>query len=196
MQTFEILLGGVRIERVTKFEYLGVTLDQHMIWHEQVESIGKKVAKRLGILSRIRYYLTLEAANSIYNTMIQPIFDYDTSWGVLSEVCKNELQRLQNRAARIVLRRNRTENCLSSLNWLHLSTRMKIHRCILVFKILNNCVPVYINNYFTKNSSVHSFNTRHKDNFVLPKVKREFGKRTFRFTGAKDYNDLSTDITS
>ena len=113
-----------------------------------------------------------------------------------SKIYNNELQRLQNRAARIVLRRNRTENCLSSLNWLHLSTRRKIHRCVLaLFKILNNCVPVYLNNYFTKNSNVHSFNTRHKDNFVLPKVKRELGKRTFRFAGAKDHNDLSTDIT-
>ena len=138
--------------------------------------------------------MTLEAANSVYNTLIQPISDYaDTSWGVLSEACNNELQRLQNRAARIVLRRNRTENCLSSLNWLHLSTRRKI-RCVLVFKILNNCVPVYFNDYFTKNSNVHSFNTRHKNNFVLPKVKRELGKRTFRYAGAKDYNDLSTDI--
>ena len=151
IQTFDILMGGKRIERVTKCDKnLGVILDQHLVWHEHVESTGKMVAKRLGILSRIRYCLTLDAANRVYNTMIQPIFDHaDTSWGVLSEVCNNELQRLQNRAACIVLRRNRTENCLSSLNWLHLSTRRKIHRCVLVFKIFN-CVPVYFNDYFTK----------------------------------------------
>ena len=36
--------------------------------------------------------------------------------------------------------------------------------------------------------------TQDTDNFVLPKVKRELGKRTFIYAGVKDYNDLSTDI--
>ena len=134
----------------TKAAYLFATTCQpQYIFHHQ--PLYGTIAKLLYWLVLQLKYIQYSAANRVYNTMIQPIFDYaDTSWGVLSEACNNELQRLQNRAARIVLRRNRTENCLSSLNWLHLSTRRKIHRCVLVFKISNNCVPVYFNNYFTK----------------------------------------------
>ena len=92
-----------------------------------MESTAKKVAKRVGMLFRIIHYLTLEAAKNVYNTIIQPVFDYaNTSWGVLSQTCNNELQRLQNRVALIVLRRNNAENCFFP-NWLHLSTRGKIH---------------------------------------------------------------------
>lgn len=48
IQKFDIVLDGQKVERVVKFEYLGVIFDQHMTWQEHVESTGKKVAKRIG----------------------------------------------------------------------------------------------------------------------------------------------------
>jgi hypothetical protein len=115
----------------------------------------------------------------------QAIFDYaDVSWGAMLQTCNTEMQRLQNRAARIVVKSNRTENCFPSLKWLHLSTRRKVHRCILIYRILNSIAPTYLDNYFVKNVNIHNFNV------VLPRVNRELGKETFRFQGAKDYNEL------
>ena len=76
---------GQNIERVSSFCYLGVTLDEHLSWNEHVEMICRKVSKRLGLLSRIRPYLTQNAAKCVYNCLIQPIFNYtDTLWGGLS----------------------------------------------------------------------------------------------------------------
>ena len=49
---------GQKIKRVSSFYYLGVTLDEHLSWNEHVEIICHKVSKRLGLLSRIRSYLT------------------------------------------------------------------------------------------------------------------------------------------
>ena len=77
------------------------------------------------------------------------------------------------------------------MKWLHLFTRRKIDGCILIFKILNNSVPVYLNNYFTKKSNVHNLKTRHKDNLLLPKIKRTWYKKTFRFVGARNYDNLA-----
>ena len=109
----------------------------------------------------------------------QAIFDYaDVSWGAMLQTCNTEMQRLQNRAARIVVKSNRTENCFPSLKWLHLSTRRKVHRCILIYRILNGSAPTYLDNYFVKNVNIHNFNV------VLPRVNRELGKKTFRFQGA------------
>jgi hypothetical protein len=136
VNTFSILLKGQEIARVVKFKYLGIIFDQCMTWREHVESAGGEVMKRLGLLSRIRNSLTLQAAKCVYNTIIQPIFDYfDISWGAMLQTCNTEMQRLQNRATHIVVKSNRTENCFPSLKWLHLSTRRKVHRCILIFQI-------------------------------------------------------------
>ena len=144
-----------------------------MTWREHAESAGGEVMKRLGLLSRIRNSLTLGTSKCVYNTIIQPIFDYaDISWGAMLQTCNTEMQRLQNRAARIVVKSNRTENCFPSLKWLHLSTRRKVHRCILIYKILNGIAPTYLDNYFVKNVFIHNFNTRRKENFVLSRVRK------------------------
>ena len=101
-----IQLHGKQVERVQKFSYLGVMLDEQISWKEHTEKICKKVSKRLGLLSRIRTCLTIEASKCIYNTIVQPIFDYtDVVWSELPVECSQSLQKLQNRAARIILQR-------------------------------------------------------------------------------------------
>ena len=55
------------------------------------------------------------------------------------------------------------------------------------------CSP--LKNYFELNN--HNMRTRNQEILVkLPKLKLEFGKRAFFFSGAKLYNALSVDIRS
>ena len=103
--------------------------------NEHVEIICHKVSKRLGLLSRIRPYLTQKAAKCVYNCLIQPIFNYtDTVWGELSIGCGKNLQRLQNRAAHIVQGRSTTDEAFQKLGWINLETQRIMHKCILVYK--------------------------------------------------------------
>ena len=101
-------------------------------------------------MSRIRSCLTLEASKQVYTTLLQPLFDYaDVAWEEISEGCCKELHRLQNRAAQIILRKNTSNDTFCVLNWLNLASRRKMHKCIPVFKCLNNLVPKYFTQYFT-----------------------------------------------
>ena len=58
---FSTQLYGKTLERVDKFSYLGV-LDENLSWKDHVEYVSSKVSRRLGLLSRIRSCLTLEAS--------------------------------------------------------------------------------------------------------------------------------------
>ena len=51
---FDVILSGNKIERVSKFEYLGVTLDDQLSWKDHITSLSRKASKRLGILAHIR----------------------------------------------------------------------------------------------------------------------------------------------
>ena len=103
---FSTQLYGKTLERVDKFSYLGV-LDENLSWKDHVEYVSSKVSRRLGLLSRIRSCLTLEASKQVSTSLVQPLFDYaEVAWGKISEGCCKELQRLQNRAARIILGKN------------------------------------------------------------------------------------------
>ena len=54
-----------------------------------------------------------------------------------------------------------------SLNWVDLATHKRLHKYILVFKCLNNLIPVYLSDYFVRNHSIHTFNTRSKNDLHL-----------------------------
>ena len=159
---FCLQLYGKTLERVAKFSYLGVVLNENLSWKYHVEYVSSKVSSRLGLLSRIRSCLTLEASCSHYLTI-------------------RELHRLQNRAARIILQRNASNDTFSVLNWLNLASRRKMHKCILVFKCLNNLIPKYLTQYFTKNADLHDHATRRRNDLHPPKPKRNMGKRTFKY---------------
>ena len=88
-----------------EYKYLGVVLDDGLTWKTHVDYISVKVGKRLGLLHRIREDLTANASNLIYKSFILPILDYcDSVWACCSRGDINGLERLQNQAARIVMR--------------------------------------------------------------------------------------------
>ena len=136
----------------------------------------------------------------MYRSVIEPVFNYtDTAWGTISIGCSKNLQKLQNRAARIILRRElsgeSSRDTFDILKWTDLETNRKIHKCVLVFKfLLHNLFPEYLSNYFSRNSCFHTHNTRRKSDLHLPKPKLSLGKRTFRFSGSVLFNSLPTHI--
>ena len=59
-----------------------------------------------------------------------------------------------------------------------------MHKCILVFKCLNNLVPKYLTQYFTRNADLQYHETRGSNDLHPPKPKCNMGKRTFKYAGA------------
>ena len=44
---FDVILSGNKIERVSKFEYLGVTPDDQLSWKDHITSCGKTTSSGL-----------------------------------------------------------------------------------------------------------------------------------------------------
>ena len=166
-----------------------VVLDEYLSWKEHVSKVCTKVNKRLGLHGRIRSCLTLKAAKCVYNCLVLPVLYY-TAWGELSVECKSRLQHLQNRAARIIVRRDSTSEALKTLGWPNLETIKKRNKSILVYKCLNDLVPQYLCDYFSRNHSFHSYNTRRREDIHPLRPKLTLGKRTFRYSGAILFNSL------
>ena len=88
------------LERVAKFSYLGVVLDENLSWKDHVEYVNSKVSRSLGLLSHVQSCLTLEASRQVYTSLLQPSFDYaDVVRGEILQGCCKELHRLQKRPA-------------------------------------------------------------------------------------------------
>ena len=82
---------------------LGVVIDYSLSFKDHVNSLLKKLAPKLGLLHRLSFTLPQNVLVSLYLSIIQPHIDYCLSvWGSCNKTTMNSIQKIQNRAARIV----------------------------------------------------------------------------------------------
>ena len=90
----------------------------------------------------------------IYNSLIQPHFDYcDVVWGSLNNEQTKRIQKLQNRAARIITFQNydaRSADILKSLRWDNLALRREKHLALMMYDTINGSGPENLSKLFKK----------------------------------------------
>ena len=88
---------------VKKTKYLGVQVDNSLDWKEQIKAVSSKVSRAIGFLKHARNILPMASLKTLYSGIVEPHFRYCCSvWGCCGTTDINQLQKLQNRAARIV----------------------------------------------------------------------------------------------
>ena len=120
------------------------------------------------------------------------MFDYaDVVWGDKNNVVlMNQIQVLQNNAARIILdlpKYASATQALDQLTWKPLMARRSFHRRVLMYKCLNGLVNL---NYDFRKNAEHGYNTRGSENIRVPKVKTNWGKQRFIVQAVKDWNSV------
>ncbi|XP_070194477.1 uncharacterized protein [Littorina saxatilis] len=106
-----ITIGNAVVPFSVSVKNLGVTLDSHLTMHAQVQTTTRAVNFELRRIGSIRHYLSEEAALTLVSAFILFRLDY---WNALLYGCPqyllNMLQKLQNNAARLVLRVRKSEH--------------------------------------------------------------------------------------
>jgi hypothetical protein len=73
---------SVIIDQVDKFKYLGIIINESLDWSDHIDYVQSKVAKRLGLLKRVKHLLPRQSRELVYKTVIQPVLEYgDIVWG-------------------------------------------------------------------------------------------------------------------
>ena len=192
-KTININVGGVKINQTDHSKALGLNIDGNLSWKEHIHEISKKVASSIGALKRVILFISMHTAIKIYKGLIEPHFDYcSVVWDGLSE----KLQKLQNRAARVITKSSYNTNSsylLNSLSWDNLSVRRTKQKANLMYKCVNKLAPNYLCNMFTPRAL--SFDLRDaSQKLYLPKPRTDYLKRSFSYSGAYLSNDLPEDI--
>ena len=196
-----INVGNLEIKRVETTKSLGLMIDESLTWTAQVEHISKKVTSGLAILRRLRDTVEFNTLITIYQSIIQPYFDYCAQvWGCLGKTLAAKLQKLQNRAFRIITRENystRSADMLNKLGIPNLEKRRMQQLSILMYKVKNRSVPDYLCDMFTNVGDVHDHNTRQSEtNLTLPKPKTNNMKNAISYRGAEVWNCLPASLKS
>ena len=127
-----ISVSVLDVKGVGHSKYLGVTLSSNFTWTEHVST---KINELLGLLRRIKSLFPRSASILFYDSLILPVLDYaDIFCGDKGNaVLMNNLQLLQNKAAKTILDRpfySSATDTLEALGWLTLMKRRSFHRCL------------------------------------------------------------------
>ena len=99
----KLIIGGDIINQVSSVKSLGVHIDENLSWNMHIEKIAKKIASGIGAIKRCRPFVNRATLEFVFNALVQPYFNYCSEvWGHCNKSLSNRLQKLQNRAARIL----------------------------------------------------------------------------------------------
>ena len=178
-----IEIDGNYIERIKNFKCLGLSVDEALTWDAHIATITSRVAKVIGVPRRLKSLLPRHVLVTVYKSLILPHFDYCSSvWGNLGKGLAQKLQKLQNRAARIITGSDYTirSSKISDLNWSALEQRRDQHLKLLMFKTINKNVPDYLSAKFVPVNTIHNYSLRGADSRIfVPRPSTEALKKVF-----------------
>jgi len=165
--------------------------------------IGMKRACYLQLrsLSRIRKYLTQEAAEKLTHAFVTSRLDNLNSLLINTPSFQvHQLQLIQNTAARIVTQESKfchITPILKELHWLPVEARIEFKTLLQVYKCVNGTAPGYLSSLVDFYSCPREGLRSAKDTFKLkiPSSKlQKFGDRAFSVAGPRIWNDLPRHI--
>ena len=116
-------------------------------------------------------------------------------WGVCGTTALNKLQKLQNRAARIVTNspyRMSAPPIIKQLGWLTVNDLIETETLKMVYRSINHEAPEYLTGLFQRLSETSARQLRNTSTDLdVPFLRTACGQKCFSYRGAKLWNDLT-----
>ena len=202
-QSLRITIDNELIKQVDSTKYLRITFDSNLTWKSHINELCLKLSKTVGILSKVRYYVSKHILVMLYYSLIYPFLTYGVHvWGLTFPTFLTQLFIVQKRAIRIISfsePKSHSEPLFKSLNLLKLNDVIESHILSFVYQWSHGLLPPCFSKYFNFTSSVHSYATRQSCNrnlYVASVNNTQYGLRSLKFTGPRLWNSLPTSITN
>ncbi len=202
LQNTTLQIGSEIIHPSDSVKNLGVHFNSNMDMSTQVTSICRSVNFILWNISRIRRFIDSDSCNHAMRALVLSRLDYANSLlAGCSAANISRLQKLQNKAARIIYqvsRRHSITPLLESLHWLPVSKRIMFKILLHVYKTLNGHSPTYLTDsikvYQPSRQGLRSAKDTSK--LVIPHFHRRAGDRAFSVAAPKMWNTLPPTLRS
>jgi hypothetical protein len=149
----ELKLGESTIKPSSSIKNLGVFFDGSLNMSIHISNLCKTVNYHIRNLWRVRRFLTQEACHHAVRALVLSRIDYANSllYGA-READLKRLQRLQNKAARLVFACGRDRcsvDLLNSLHWLPVKERIYFKITLHIYNCISGSAPSYLRDLVT-----------------------------------------------
>ena len=175
------MISGEQIEQKPSVKYLGVHIDNKLKWKDHIKAVASKVARAIAMIRHAKKFLPKHTLKVLYQGLVEPHLRFCCSvWGTCGVTTRCTLEKLQNRAIRIITDSPFDAPAKPLLRQLRLP--------------INGQAPVYLSSLFNSTSAVTNRMLRNSNlNLRPPRMKTTFGQNGFAYRGATIWNSLPND---
>ena len=195
---YNITIDNIPLERKKETKFLGVIIDENLNWNEHIRHITTAISRNVGILYKMKKYIPCNTLVMLYNSLILPYVSYcNLVWATCAKTKINSIHLLQKKAIRICTGSpylSHTSPLFHKLKTLTVFDINSMQSLLLMFKYLNNMLPLSFQNFYTMNKTIHSYPTRNSSNFHLVNPKLLIAHKSIRHHGPDLWNSLPESI--
>ena len=192
--SLNLLIDKDVIEFTKEYRLLGLKIDSNLTWKSQTLHVAKKISSKIAIIKRLKSILPQNILKFLYFPFLQSNVDYClTIWGHSANKYIQQIQKLQNRAARIITNNFNREisstSLCSKLGWMSVNQRLRYLTGCFMFKCLHDNNSI-VN--FAKASQHHNYVTRFASNgkLTLLKPHTSYYKNSISYYGPFLWNSI------
>ena len=200
--SFNLKISGMPVEQSIYVKYLGLIVDSHLNWKKHVHEVSKKISRGIGILSKLRHFVTDDILTQLYYSLVYPFLAYGlVVWGNTYATTLKPIVTLQKQALRTItfLKRDaQSSPIFSQLGLIKFMDLVTMQTATFTFEYYHNLLPKAFDNYFTFISSKHNYNTRlgSKSTYYIDHIRTNYANFNLHFSGPSIWNKLDEELKS
>ena len=187
-----IKINNEQIQEKEYTKYLGILIDKHLNWSQHIHHVNLKLSRGIGILAKLRHFVSKKTLKSLYYSFIQPHVDYGLiNWASATTTNLNPIRKKIKKAIRIMAFKNykeTTEPLFHDFKILNFDNYKDLNTAKFMWKLSKNKLPISISKLFNKQNSRNSLNLH------LPTINTNHKKRFVSYSGIKLWNSLPTEL--
>ena len=189
-----LYINGTSMPFLPQVKYLGVTLDSSLTMQRYISDVCRSTFLALRRIATIRPFLSFQSTSILLHATVTSRLDYCNS--ALSGIPTDQLarlQRVQNSAARLLLKKRKRVHItplLKNLHWLPISFRITYKLAVLAFRHFDSSLPPYLSKSLTINQSSRTLRSSSEKLLKVPKVNLKAGNRSFSYSAPTVWNSL------
>ena len=193
-----VSVSGVAIQPSATINSLGVVLDRHLSFDQQVDSVCKACYFHIRALRHVRESLPDDVAKTVACSIVSSRLDYcNALYAGMSAANITKLQRVQNTLARTILRLRKFEHitpALIDLHWLPIRQRITFKLASVTFKLRLTHQPSYLYDLINNYEPPRLLRSSNKGLLQVSRTNTVVASRAFTHSAVAVWNSLPADI--
>ena len=174
-------------------------IDEDLNMNQHISHLSRAVYLEIRKLRHMSNFVSESSLKTLASSFILSRLDYcNALFKNLPKYQINNLQKLQNHAARVIFRKSVRDHAmplLMDLHWLPVTARIDYKIALVVYKCLNNLSPSYMSELISRYIPSRALRSNNSNLIVTKTAKyKTLGERAFSVNASQVWNSLPLEL--